>query len=254
MEKSKRTGSPESSCPQRRGDVRGHPPACAGVLRQAQAVSEADHVGIERNDQLAGRKRRPDAEVYLVGADHPAQKQIQPLARAARRRSRKEVTDTGTLGHAPVGAADVQGQCPASRSCRAPDRCLSMPGPVPFDEEMLRCCPGCSSICRRIQSSATRSTPARPAVHHRAQLRMWRRRIEPTHEFRGMRPHDPEQRGDRVQHARNAAERQRRRAEPRDLAILVPRERPHQMNRDRQPTLRGCRSGTAHPAPARALA
>jgi hypothetical protein len=37
---------------QRRRDVARHPPSRAGVLGQAQAAADADHVGVERHNQL----------------------------------------------------------------------------------------------------------------------------------------------------------------------------------------------------------
>ena len=49
--------------PQRVGDVSGHPPAGARVAGQAEAAADADHVRIERHDELRGRHAAPDAEV-----------------------------------------------------------------------------------------------------------------------------------------------------------------------------------------------
>ena len=71
---------------------------------------------------------------------------------------------------------------------------------------------------------------ARPAVHHRAQLWMRRGRIEAADERRRLRPHDREQRRDRVDDAADPPERQRRRAEAGDLAIRRIGERPHQVD------------------------
>ena len=89
---------------QRRGDVARHAPAGARIGRQAQAAADADHVRVERHDELRRRHARPDAEVERVAPHHPAQKQIQPLAGAAGRRARKEVADAGPPRHAAVRA------------------------------------------------------------------------------------------------------------------------------------------------------
>jgi len=79
---------------QRRGDLSGHRPAGADVARQAQAAPDADHVRVERHDQLGGRHARPDAEVERVAPHHPAQEQVEPLAAGAGGRTRKKVADT----------------------------------------------------------------------------------------------------------------------------------------------------------------
>ena len=57
-------------------------------------------------------------------------------------------------------------------------------------------------------------------MDHGAELRVRRFRIELPHVFRRRRPHDARQRLDGVEDAGDAAERQRRRAEPHDLLVL----------------------------------
>ncbi len=108
---------------QRRGDVARHPPARAGVRRQPQAAADADHVRVERHDQLRRRHARPDAEIERVAAHHPAQKQVQPLARRPGRRARKEVADARAAS--ARGRRRLSGRAPsrASKSCRARRRC-----------------------------------------------------------------------------------------------------------------------------------
>src|SRR4029077_15590005 len=44
--------------PQRGGDVARHLPARARVAREAEAAADADHVRVERHDQLRGRTTR----------------------------------------------------------------------------------------------------------------------------------------------------------------------------------------------------
>ena len=116
------TGSAGSSCAQRRGDVARHPPARARVPRQPQAAADANHVGVERHDQLRRRHARPDAEIERVAPHHPAQKQIQPLAArcpptAAERSSRRP----GRCAAAPaVRRRQVERHRARRKSCRAP--------------------------------------------------------------------------------------------------------------------------------------
>ena len=52
--------------PERRGDVTGHSPARAGVVRQAEAAADANDVRIERNHQLRRGNSRPETEVERV--------------------------------------------------------------------------------------------------------------------------------------------------------------------------------------------
>ena len=94
-EKSYFTGSSGSSVAKRRCDVGGHLPSRARIARQSQAPPDANDVRVERHDELDGGHALPDAEIHGVAPDHPAQKQIQPLARAAARRAREEVRDAG---------------------------------------------------------------------------------------------------------------------------------------------------------------
>ena len=157
-EKSYFTGSSGSSRAQRRGDVARHPPARAGVARQPQAAADANHVRVERHDQLRRRHARPDAEIERVAPHHPAQEQIQPLAAAARRRPRKEVADARPLRHAAVRGVQIERQRARRKAVErvrdivgAPDRSLR--------ERTLRSIPTRSSICRITHSSATMSAP-----------------------------------------------------------------------------------------------
>jgi len=65
-------------------------------------------VRVERHDELAGRHARPHAEVERVVANHPPQKQVEPLARAALRRLRKEVADAWPLRHTAVRGFQIE--------------------------------------------------------------------------------------------------------------------------------------------------
>jgi hypothetical protein len=67
----------------RRRDVGRHLPPGAGVTRQTQAAPHPDDVRVEGHDELRRRHVLPDAEVHRVAANHPSQKQVQPLAGAS---------------------------------------------------------------------------------------------------------------------------------------------------------------------------
>src|SRR5262245_35803991 len=67
---------------ERRCDVGRHLPSRARVTRQAQAASEPDEMCIEWNDEPRGGDSRPHSQIDLVAPDHPAEEQVQALARA----------------------------------------------------------------------------------------------------------------------------------------------------------------------------
>ena len=227
IEKSNRTGSVGIERPQRRGDVGSHPPAGTDVPRQPQAAAQPDHVRVERHDRVALARRasrrpdRPRRGAPSSGGTGSAACRRCPPTDAERNSTRRDASARGRR------RAGCRAPAPASRNCRAPRRHPARRSESP-SRKKASIDPDRSSICRKIQSSAAMSIAAGPAVHHRPQLRMTatRDRIALTYSA-GPRTHDREQRVDRVEHARDAAERQRRRAEARDLPIARVRERPY---------------------------
>ncbi len=191
-------------------------------------MTEANDVRIEWNNQLGGRHARPDAEVDLVRPHHPAQVEVQAFARAPRGRTGKEVAHAGPARHPSVGAADVERQG-ASREAVERGADIFMLVRQAFDEELLDASVAIEHLAQNPEQR-DQVNAARPPVHHRAKLGVRGVGFEASHEGGRMRSHDPEQRGDRVDDARDAAERQRRGAEPGDFAILVARIRPHEMH------------------------
>src|SRR5438067_9061901 len=87
---------------QRRRDIARHRPAGARIAREPQAAADADHVRVERHDELCRRHAPPDAEIQRVPAHHPTQEQIQPLASRPGGRARKEIADARARRHAAV--------------------------------------------------------------------------------------------------------------------------------------------------------
>ena len=180
---------------------------------------------------LAGRHARPDAEIERVAPDHPAQEQVQPLAAAAGRRPRKEVADAR-----PLAARGRRRALRSSASARV-EKLSSAPSmsSAPPDRSLrgrtLRSIPARSSICRISHSSATRSAPRVQRWTMPANAGAVAARIEAPDVGGRRGAHRPPAPLDRLQHARHAAERQRRRAEPDDLAIVGALEPPDDLNR-----------------------
>ena len=79
--------------------------------------------------------------------------------------------------------------------------------------------------------SATRSRDRDPPVPEAREVDAPCRGLERPHVRGGARPDDREQPLDRLQHARDAAERERRRAEADDFAIVGALEAPDDVNR-----------------------
>ena len=204
---------------QRRRDVRRHPPARRRVARQSQAAAEPDDVRVERHDQLCRRDRRPDAEIHLVAPHHPAEEQVQPLARAAGRRARKEIAHAAARRKAPAvrRAGDRAPARGDEKLSSAPPTSGSLASKPSTKKPSIE--PDRSSICRRSQSSATRSRP---------RVQRWTMPRSATcgaagsnarTNVAGRAPRMRDERLDGVEHAGHAPERQRRGAEADDLAV-----------------------------------
>jgi len=213
---------------QRRRDVACHRPAGARVARQPQAAADADHVRVERHDELRRRNARPEAEIERIVAHHPAQKQIQPLASGSRRRAGEEVTDAGPPGHPAVRRFQVERERArretVERRFEIVRRRIVRVGEEAFDRsraiDHLRHQP---DECGQIRT-------ARPAMHDAGKRRPVARRIEPADVRRRPRTDDGEDALDRLQHARHAAEGERRRDESHHLAIVRPLEPPDDLD------------------------
>ena len=108
--KSYLTGSSGSSARSDAVMSRAIAPARARIARQPQTAADADDVGVERHDELGRRHARPDAEIERVAAHHPAQEQVQPLARAARPTAAERSSRRRAARHAPVGRPQIERQ------------------------------------------------------------------------------------------------------------------------------------------------
>src|SRR4030095_15151965 len=66
------------------GNVYRHSPTGTLEPGQLQALTDTNDMRVQRHDQLSGPDLFPHAKIHAILADHPAQKQVQPLAGAAR--------------------------------------------------------------------------------------------------------------------------------------------------------------------------
>jgi len=199
------------------------------MARQSEAPPQPNDVRIERNDEPGWGHERPRSKVDLIASNHPTQKQIETLAGASGRRPGEEKTDACPLWHSAVSGAEIRFER-ASRECveRRPD--IRGHRIVTRNEEALD---GARFAKHPLQDEQQRheiatSDPAMDDGIDRCSIACW---VEAPHEPRRMRTHGREERLDRVQHARDAAERQRRSAEPDDLAVLRRRVAPDDVNR-----------------------
>src|SRR5262249_40078782 len=180
--------------------------------------SQPNDVRIERNDEPGWGHECPYSKVDFVAANHPAQKQIQPLAGAPGRGTREEITDAWPLWHSAVSGTEVRLQrARRERVERGPD--IRSRGIVARNEETLD---GARFAKHPLQDDQQRNEIAtsNPTVDHGIDRRSIARHVEAPHEARWMRAHNREERLDRVQDARDAAKRKCRGAEPGDLAVL----------------------------------
>src|SRR5262245_36926850 len=92
----------------RRRNFGGHLPIRRAIARQSEASSQPNDVRIERNDEPGWGHERPHSKVDFVAANHPAQKQVQPLAGAPGRGTREEITDAWPLWHSAVSGTEVR--------------------------------------------------------------------------------------------------------------------------------------------------
>ena len=159
-------------------------------------------------------------------------RRLQPLPpTAAERNSRRPCAPAPAARRRPSGRAPS----PAAKSCPAPRRCRSRPARNPPEEPFDRSGP----VHHLPQKPEKRDDvdPARPAMDHRAELRVRRLRVEPPHVLRRGRSQHPRERFDGVEHARHAPERERRRAEPDDLLVRAARIPPDDLDRIRRRVL-----------------
>jgi len=206
-----------------------HLPVWCAIARQSEAPPQSDDVRIERNDEPRRGHECPRSKVNFVTPNHPAQKQIEPLARASSRRSGEEITDARPLRHSAVSRTKI---CAERASGKGVERGSDIRSGevVACNEETLD---GTGFPEHSLQDEQQRDeipTPD-PAVNHGIDGCSIAFCIEVPHEAGRMRPHGREQRLDRVQDACDATKGERGGAESDDLAVLRRSVAPDDVNR-----------------------
>ena len=186
-------------------------------------------MSIERHDQLRGRHPLPHAEIERVAADHPAEKQIQPLARGSGRRPREEVTDARTFRDAAVRGLQIERHRARGKTVERGREVVGC-GVPPFEKEPLHRSGAIHHLPKQPQHGDDVGF-ARPAVDDAGKRRAVAARIEPAHIGGGRRPDHGQHPLDRLQHAGHAPERERGGDEPDDLPVVVSSKPPDDLDR-----------------------
>jgi len=220
----KRVDRPEGS-----SNFSRHLPVWCAIPRQSETPPQPNDVRIERNDEPGRGHECPRSKVNFVTPNHPAQKQIEPLARASGRRTRKEVTDAWPLRHSAVSGTKIHVQRASGKGVEGwPD--IRGCDIVACNEEALDGAFLAEHSLQDEQKGDEVPTPD-PAVDHRIDRRSIAFCLEAPHEAGRLRPHGREERLDRVQDTCDAAKGQRRGAESDDFAVLRRSVAPDDVNR-----------------------
>ena len=184
---------------------------------------------IERNDEPGRGHECPRPKVNFVTPNHPAQKQIEPLARASGRRARKEITDAWPLRHSAVSGTKIHVQRASGKGVeRWPD--IRSSDIVACNEEPLDGTGLPEHSLQDEQQGDEVPTPD-PAMDDRIDRRSIAFCLEVPHEAGRMRPHGRQERLDRVQDTCDAAKGERGGAESDDFAVLRRSVTPDDVNR-----------------------
>ena len=106
------TGSSGSRRAEPRRDLLGHLPVAAAPAREADRARHVLDVRVDRDEERRRRHARPEPEVGRLPPDHPAEEEVQALARPAGGRAREPVRDSrrraGCAGRPPRGPAPTK--------------------------------------------------------------------------------------------------------------------------------------------------
>ena len=184
---------------------------------------------IERNDEPRRGHKCPRSEINRIAPDHPAQEQIQPLAGAARGWARKEITNPGSGRNSAICDAQIRLQGPRRERLER-QAYVGCRGVVARDEEALDR-PRFTEHALQDQQQRHEIASTDPAMYEGIDCGSMQRRIERSDEGRWMRPHDGEERFDRLEDAGDATKGKRGRAERDYLAIIRRRIAPDDVDR-----------------------
>ena len=195
-----------------------HLPVWRRISSQTKAAPEANHVGIERNDEPGWRQECPRSEIDRVPAHHPAKKEIEPLACASRRRAGKEVADARTRRKAAICRRQV-GLKGADGKRFERDGDIGCGRIVAGYEETLDR-PGLAEDPLKDEQERHEIPAANPAMNERIDGRPMPYGVEPTDKCRRVRAHRGQQRFDGIENARDTPERESGGAEADHLAVV----------------------------------
>src|SRR5215813_7791282 len=122
--------------PQASGDLLDHSPFAAPPPREADGAGHVLDVRIHGHEQRRGRDAAPDAEVRRLATDHPAQVEVETLARPTRRGQREPVLEaigepSARKDRGEILLEEALGEVLESRAD------MSVLGGVPLEEEGL---------------------------------------------------------------------------------------------------------------------
>src|SRR5262245_7136494 len=164
-------------------------------------------MGVEGHHKLCGRHAGPHTEVEAVATHHPPQEQVETLAGAPRRRSRKEVAHAGPLGNATsICMRQIERECSpretVERRSDVFDSSAVTLEKKPFDGSGLF-----DHLLHHPDESHEIDT-ADPPVDDRLELASFARGFELSDIARGLVTHHGENPLDRLQHTGYTAEGQ----------------------------------------------
>jgi hypothetical protein len=210
-------------------DFGGHFPVWRGIPSESEAAAKSKDVRIERNDEPGRGHECPRSEIDSVTANHPPQEQIEPLARAASRRAREEVTDSWPLGYLPVRRPEIRFKSAGGKGIeRRAD--VGGCGIIAFNKEALYRT-GFAKHALQDQQQRDKVAAANPAVHDRIDSGSMLPRVEVADETGRARSDRRQERLDGIQDAGDPAKGERRSAEPDHLPIVRRRVAPDDVNR-----------------------
>src|SRR5215831_20269573 len=122
--------------PEAGGDLLDHSPVAAAPPREADGAGHVLDVRVHGHEQRGGRDASPDAEVRRLATDHPAQVEVETLARSARRGQREPVLEAvgepaARKDRGEILLEEALGEVLESRAD------VSVLGGVPLEEEGL---------------------------------------------------------------------------------------------------------------------
>ena len=172
---------------------------------------------VERNDETRRRYAGPHTKIDAVATHHPAQKQVQPFARASRRWPCEETVSACWPALMPIHPRDIQLPRALAEAVEARADVRGV-WRIAVEEELLQRSGGLQHLSEDPENRR-QIAAAGPAMSKRFQSDGIAFRLEMPNEVRGGRSHHAQQRVNGGQDAGHAAVGQARRAERHDFGV-----------------------------------